>query len=453
MIPGNAKGGIVSRINVLSCTRVLLVGLFAVGCPGSNPGPSWDRWGVTRPHESETTDARFVDAYRLFYDARFDSAHAVYASLVRDFPGSCEAHIGLSMTWRYVRNADSAYAECLRALELDPNATAALCNSGDLVAPYHSPIHALEQMPEPERVELAEQQFKRAAKTSHPLATYAHTGLAVLYMTQGRLRDAIRSIGELNRAGYFPTMLDNFAHDLLASCEPDAVLFTNGDNDTYPLWSAQAGGLRPDVKVVNLSLLNLPAIAALLRDSLDVPITWDDTTIKALHAYHGSRPGMTRLIADQLAAHIVANSRRSNSPVYFAITCAPPRLAGFSGRLINEGLVWRVASKPVGDSTDLDRIAYNLAEVYRLKPADADEPWLANLSPITRRVRPLSLNYAVPHLRLAEHAEQAGDTAAAIKHYHDAHRIARSAGIETPLEQKLESKLRELDSEPGRDAD
>jgi hypothetical protein len=78
----------------------------------------------------------------------------------------------------------------------------------------------------------------------------------------------------------------DYSYDLLQTCEPDAILFTNGDNDTFPLWYLQSvEGVRRDVRVANLSLINTPWYIEQLKNETPfgakkVPISLTDAQIE-----------------------------------------------------------------------------------------------------------------------------------------------------------------------------
>ena len=81
--------------------------------------------------------------------------------------------------------------------------------------------------------------------------------LIINYMIQGdeeRTNLALRNI--LDGHAITDEVMD-FSYNMLQILEPNAILITNGDNDTYPAWIlTRILNIRPDVTIVNRSLLN-----------------------------------------------------------------------------------------------------------------------------------------------------------------------------------------------------
>jgi tetratricopeptide (TPR) repeat protein len=386
----------------------------SVGCTkGASKGSAWTRWGSTRPTPTPGAEARLADAHRLLYALKLDSAQAAYQDLVRRFAQSAEAHLGLSMAYRYSGQRDTALTEARVAYELDPDAAGVLLNYADLVLPIWTGdlpgMSAAERFAESERCNL------KAAASPHPFSAHAHTTLWVSYMAQGRLSDARHQAFELSDKHYYPQPLLDFAHNLLVGLEPDAILFTNGDNDTYPpsVLQQACDPFRPDVTVANLSLLNIPAVVKIMRDSLAVPISLTDKEIADLAPKTGPDGKSILLPSQQVVANIIANAAKVHRPVYFAVTVSKDMSGPYADRLVLEGLVNRVAEGKRAAPVDFDRINENLTKKYRLNWPETLPPWPQDMSPLTRMVAPIATNYAPLYVQLASRLESEGSKAEA----------------------------------------
>ncbi len=185
----------------------------------------------------------------------------------------------------------------------------------------------------------------------------------------------------------------DYGYNLLMSCAPNAIIFTNGDNDTFPLWFAQEVlGVRRDVIVANLSLINTDWYIRHLK-YWGVPISFDNETIKKMcnQGYFVTPDRRIMFVKDIMIRDIlVSNANKSisgndyiikpeefgnkylngykgNVPVYFSSTVDADNYRGFDPYLKIEGIVYRVVgdSIPFPKNLDVRKTQQLFYETYR----------------------------------------------------------------------------------------
>jgi tetratricopeptide (TPR) repeat protein len=180
----------------MKTTIAALVGVAlvagSVGCTkGASRGPAWTRWGITKPATEDGAEAELAAAYRLFYAQQNDSARQAYQDLVGRFPQSAEAHLGLSMAYRYAGKRDTALAEARAALQLDSEAVGVLLDYADLIVPVRN--GPIPDMTDSARYAEADRCNLKAAASTHLLNAHANVQLLTGYVALRRAAPGIRA--------------------------------------------------------------------------------------------------------------------------------------------------------------------------------------------------------------------------------------------------------------------
>lgn len=250
----------------------------------------------------------------------------------------------------------------------------------------------------------------------------------------------------------------DYGLNFLNSLEKNAIIFTNGDNDTFPLWYAQAvadphskeyiypatdvypsteainsmqtameyknkylKGIRKDVSIANLSLLNTPWYIRQLRDKEGILFNIPDAELDNLSiqkvesdlvipgppakpemGFRLSIPETAEWRSDEpfyrisdLAVMQIIRDNFGQRPIYFAVTCES--FINFEDYTRNEGMVSRLVSVPAQDQVNINRLLSNIDKVYQYRSIGDDKVFKDD------NMRRLVMNYGSGFIRAANY--------------------------------------------------
>ena len=293
---------------------------------------------------------------------------------------------------------------------------------------------------------------------------------------------------EANRRGNY--IARDFAYNLLQSVEPWGILFTNGDNDTFPLWYLQeVEGIRQDVTIVNLALLNTTWYIEQLSEKTftasnppeSIASEVSDVALLQYDAEVGDRPSQTILeytggandplarigfvIDEETSLEVsgvevtfpansivrrqdvgilqVMRRHHGDRPIYFSVTVPDDAKLGLDDYLVREGVVDRLLERPAPDLArqgrpylpmqppeqawiHVPRTDTLLEEVYLYRGIDDDSIYKDGTA------RALIGNYGATYLQLAAAQARRGDTEAAVEALERGHEILGRAPDDEP---------------------
>lgn len=151
---------------------------------------------------------------------------------------------------------------------------------------------------------------------------------------------------------YSSSGLLNYNYNILNSLDKNAILITEGDNDTYPIWMLQSIGIRKDVQVINVNLIQVDKYRRKIFEELK---------IESMNDSFNTNSKFTLQNAQIIIQHISKNLK--NRKLYAPVAMPPVNLDSIKNQLNLTGLTYEINTISLNSNSIIRK---NYEQVYKL---------------------------------------------------------------------------------------
>ncbi len=217
---------------------------------------------------------------------------------------------------------------------------------------------------------------------------------------------------KLYESKLIPSGFMDYNYNVLMSVEENAILFTNGDMDTFPIWVLQhAKGIRKDVSVLNVSLTRSNDYDYLDKLISEKGIDFNlKKLLKKNKNISNSRNQSFYSIISELCNTIL--EQKPDIPLYFALTIPDQvrkSICDDVNNLYNTGLAQKYSESKIDN---IGLLRKNIERRFRLDYLKND--WYMESDLSAKNVQSLNRNYNIAFIPLYEHYTASGEESKAM---------------------------------------